>query len=211
MVNILLILLGCNIKDILLNRIEVAGQFLQNSINIKNTQIDWFLSGGIKFAHPNAESEAIIMQRLIKTKLANVYGQDQCQSHYQSHYQSQYQSQYQSHYQNNYKYKNYEENICQGLSNWNFILDTKSTNTAQNFVRASLYYNQTSYKYSDVYIITSAFHKERANKLMNYIDPTNQFKWILGLTELADSRHMEQIHIKNVYSDYIGAIQSIKD
>ena len=211
MAHILLILLGCNVFDILLNRIEVAGQFLQNSINTKNTNIDWFLSGGIKFAHPNAESEAIIMQRLIKTKLANVYGQDQCQTQYQTQYQGHYQTQYQGHYQSHYKYKNYEENICQGLSNWNFILDTKSTNTVQNFVRASLYYNQTFSKYSDVYIITSAFHKERANKLMNYIDPTNQFKWILGATELADSRQMEQIHIKNVYSDFIGAIQSIKD
>jgi uncharacterized SAM-binding protein YcdF (DUF218 family) len=196
MAHILLILLGCNVFDILLNRIEVAGQFLQNSINTKNTNIDWFLSGGIKFAHTNAESEAIIMQRLIKTKLANIYDQSQYTDQTQSQYKDQTQSQY--------------KDQCQGLNNWNFILDTKSTNTAQNFVRASLYYNQTSYKYSDVYIITSAFHKERANKLMNYIDPTNQFKWILGLTELADSRHMEQIHIKNVYSDFIGAIQSIK-
>jgi uncharacterized SAM-binding protein YcdF (DUF218 family) len=212
MAHILLILLGCNVFDILLNRIEVAGQFLQNSINTKNTNIDWFLSGGIKFAHTNAESEAIIMQRLIKTKLANIYDQSQYTDQTQSQYKDQTQSQYKDQTQSQYKDQTQSQykDQCQGLNNWNFILDTKSTNTAQNFVRASLYYNQTSYKYSDVYIITSAFHKERANKLMNYIDPTNQFKWILGLTELADSRHMEQIHIKNVYSDFIGAIQSIK-
>jgi hypothetical protein len=136
------------------------------------------------------------MQHLIKTKLANIYDQN---NRYQSPNNDQYQS------PNNEQYSN------KGLNNWNFILDTQSTNTAQNFVRASLYYNQTSYKYSDVYIVTSAFHKERAHKLMNYIDPTNKFKWILGSTELADSRYMEQIHIKNVYSDYIGAILSVKN
>jgi hypothetical protein len=213
MAHILLILLGCNVFDILLNRIEVAGQFLQTSINTKNTNIDWFLSGGIKFAHPNAESEAIIMQRLIKTKLANICDQDQYQDHGRFQYQYQYQDhgRFQYQYQDHIQFQDHMQHRCQGLNNWNFILDTKSTNTAQNFVRASLYYNQTFSKYSDVYIITSAFHKERAHKLMNYIDPTNQFKWILGSTELADSRQMEKIHIKNVYSDYIGAIQSIKD
>lgn len=166
MLNILIILLGCNIYDILQNRIEVAGNFVR--ANLTDSNIDWFLSGGIKYGsefNSKSKSEAAIMQQLILTQLTDIYS-----------------------------------------DRWNFILDTKSTNTAQNFIRASIYYNQTSSIYDDVYIVTSDFHKERAAKLMNYVDPTNQFKWILGSLELKDSRHMELVHMKNVYSDYIGGL-----
>ena len=169
---ILIILLGCNVYDILLNRIEVAEHFVRNIVSVTNSNtnsnpnIDWFLSGGVKFGNPESDSEAAIMQRLIQTRLSDING-------------------------------------------LGYILDTKSTNTAQNFIRASNYYNQTADKYSDVYIVTSDFHKERAAKLMNYIDPSNKFKWILGKAELHDSRRMELVHMKNVYSDYIGGLNMI--
>jgi hypothetical protein len=183
---ILIILLGSNVNDILLNRIEVAEHFLRNINTNTNTNIDWFLSGGIKFGNPKSnpklvsavvseavtvselepEAEAVSMQRLIQKQLSDIKGQS-------------------------------------------YILDTLSTNTAQNFIRASNYYNQTASKYSDVYIVTSDFHKERASKLMNYIDPTNKFKWILGSAELHDSRSMELVHMRNVYSDYVGGLQTV--
>jgi hypothetical protein len=173
---ILIILLGCNIYSLLLDRIEVAKLFVQQQNPISN--IDWFLSGGIKYPpDKNAvidpfiiatESEAAIMKRRIEQTI-----------------------------------------IPHDGSEFNFILDTKSTNTAQNFVRASMYLNSTKNTYSDVYIVTSAFHYDRARTLMNYVDSSNNFKWILGKLEQHDSRRMELIHMKNVYSDYIGSIGSI--
>ncbi len=159
-----------------MDRIEVAKLFVQQQNPISN--IDWFLSGGIKYPpDKNAvidpfiiatESEAAIMKRRIEQTI-----------------------------------------IPHDGSEFNFILDTKSTNTAQNFVRASMYLNSTKNTYSDVYIVTSAFHYDRARTLMNYVDSSNNFKWILGKLEQHDSRRMELIHMKNVYSDYIGSIGSI--
>jgi len=164
---ILIILLGCNIYNLLLDRIEVAKLFVQQQNPATN--VDWFLSGGIKNPSDNSvETEASIMKRLIQKEISPADG-----------------------------------------TRFNFILDTESTNTAQNFVRASVYLNSTRDSYSNVYIVTSDFHSKRAQTLMNYVDPTYDFEWILGPMELHDSRRMENIHMKNVYSDYMGAMNII--
>lgn len=83
---------------------------------------------------------------------------------------------------------------------WNYIYDTIATNTAENFVMVQRYLNETSIPYEAIYIVTSDFHYNRANKIAtNIINmPLN---WILSKAELDDSRYWETIHIRNVAAD----------
>ena len=53
--NILLVLLGCNIPDLLNNRITTAVQFASG---FNKTSVNWFLSGGIKNPSEDTVTEA---------------------------------------------------------------------------------------------------------------------------------------------------------
>ena len=91
-------------------------------------------------------------------------------------------------------------------SDWEYYLDDRSTNTAENFVAVKKHIN--SYKkigidYSNVYIVTSGFHYERAKKFADILVPDNHFNWILGTKKELSSDYWEKIHIKNVDSDII--------
>jgi hypothetical protein len=44
--------------------------------------------------------------------------------------------------------------------------------------------------------------------MLNLIDPSKNFKWILGDLEEKDSRYWESIHINNVYTDVSKAKMS---
>ena len=59
MKNIFLILLGCNITSLLMDRVITSINFIENNLNNFN-KITWYLSGGIKF--DGQLSEASIMQ-----------------------------------------------------------------------------------------------------------------------------------------------------
>lgn len=59
MKNIFLILLGCNITSLLMDRVMTSINFIENNLNNLN-KITWYLSGGIKF--DGQLSEALIMQ-----------------------------------------------------------------------------------------------------------------------------------------------------
>ena len=193
--NILFILLGCNIYSILLNRLETSFDFINKEMypntNInKNTyklttnttllnktfsestisQITWFLSGGIKNDFKGAKSEASLM----KSQIDNIIN------------------------------LNYD-NFSKSRFIWNYILDEKSTNTAENFIWASQFLNTTTETFDSVYIITSTFHYERASMMLNLIDSSRNFKWILGDLEEKDSKYWESIHIMNVESDVLKA------
>lgn len=71
--NILLILLGCNISYLLQDRIDTAVQFVRNmntTVEPAQLQVDWFLSGGIKFGATDGddndgEAESSKMKRVI--------------------------------------------------------------------------------------------------------------------------------------------------
>jgi len=93
--------------------------------------------------------------------------------------------------------------ITKKQENWNFIMDTWATNTAENFVHIA---NNIS-EYDTVYVVTSAFHQERAAKIMDLIIPENGAKWLLSDAELTDSRHWERIHMRNAEADVKKAIQ----
>ena len=75
MMNILLVLLGCNISYLLNDRITTAVQFA-NGFN--KTRVNWFLSGGIKNPSEDSISEAEKMSRQIsqyeKTYVCDITG-----------------------------------------------------------------------------------------------------------------------------------------
>jgi hypothetical protein len=84
-------------------------------------------------------------------------------------------------------------------TNWNYILDTVATNTAENFIIANQTLNIS--EYDDIFIVTSDFHHTRANIMASKVFAGQQIKWILSSLEEPDSRYWEKIHIKNVDSD----------
>jgi len=163
--NILLILLGCNISYLLSNRIDTAINFVGK---FNETNIDWFLSGGIKNPNEDTVTEAEKMARQIS------------------------------------KFEKYYTDDIRG-NNWNYIYDTVATNTAENFIMARNFINKENKNYDEVYVITSEFHHNRANKIAEKILDVNP-KWILGDAKLDDSHYWERIHIKNVESDIRKAI-----
>ena len=164
--HILLILLGCNISYLLNDRISTAIQFA-NKFN--NTNINWFLSGGIK--NPNIDT--ITEAEKMALEISNFE-------------------------------KFYVNNIT--MNKWNYIYDTIATNTAENFIMAKKYLDNDKKYYSDIYIITSSFHYNRAKKIADKLIDKN-IKWILGNSELVDSNYWENIHIKNVDIDVNKAIE----
>jgi uncharacterized SAM-binding protein YcdF (DUF218 family) len=164
--NILLILLGCNISYLLNDRIRTAIQFASTvTINTNGTaSVNWFLSGGIKNPNEDTVTEAEKMAREIT------------------------------------KYEG---------PGWNYIYDTIATNTAENFIMAKQFLGKTPSKYSEVYIVTSEFHHNRASQIANKIIG-DDVKWILGKAELEDSRYWETIHIRNVDTDVYKAINKFR-
>jgi len=167
---IFIIFLGCNIFNILLDRVDTFSNFIKNNYlnNIDHNEITLFLSGGIKNldllkeTEPETETEADIINYHIKKIIDN----------------------------------NNNTNL-----NWNIILDKKSTNTVENFIKASEFINISSIQYDKIYIVTSNFHYKRAKMILDIIDNSKNYEWILGNLELEYSRYWENIHIKNIFSD----------
>lgn len=207
MQTILLVLLGCHIGSILENRLETSLKFIEefaytntntntntNTTYIypltslfevpnfnPSTEITWFLSGGIKNKEVNgAKTEASILKSQIDNSinLKSTDAMDATDISIQSRFE--------------------------GIQ-WNFVMDEKSTNTAENFIWASQFLNTTTQVFDDIYVVTSDFHFKRASRMLKLIDPSRNFKWILGDLEEKDSRYWETIHIRNVESDVAKA------
>ena len=98
-----------------------------------------------------------------------------------------------------------EKEPAYGIPEWNYILDTNATNTAENFLRVRTM-NLTDY--DGVYIATSAFHYERAAKIASLvIGNTHDINWVLAEQKEEDSEYWERIHIRNVEVDVRRALQ----
>ena len=98
-----------------------------------------------------------------------------------------------------------EKEPAYGIPEWNYILDTNATNTAENFLRVRTM-NLTDY--DGVYIATSAFHYERAAKIASLvIGNTHDINWVLAEQKEDDSEYWERIHIRNVEADVRRALQ----
>jgi uncharacterized SAM-binding protein YcdF (DUF218 family) len=164
MMNILIVLLGCNIVSLLYDRIHAA---LDISYLYRNDQVDWFLSGGIKDPMTDIISEARKMQQIISQPYLNETATE----------------------------------TATRISAWNYIYDTKSQNTAENFVMVKKYLETNDTAYGRMYIVTSHFHYKRANQFQRQVLPNIDFEWILSPLELEDSELWENIHITNVESD----------
>ena len=92
---------------------------------------------------------------------------------------------------------------------WNFILDETATNTAENLIAVREMGGLE--KYSDIYVITSEFHFNRAKMITDLLIENNEFKWILSDVALHDSAYWESLHIKNVKSDVAKAKQRLSN
>jgi hypothetical protein len=79
MKSILLILLGCNITSLLMDRVNTAINFIENNQNNFN-KITWYLSGGIKFE--GELSEAAIMMNELETVLQTKKLNEKIDYHY---------------------------------------------------------------------------------------------------------------------------------
>ena len=94
-----------------------------------------------------------------------------------------------------------------GTPEWNYILDTKATNTAENFLRLR---DMDLTVYDEVYIATSEFHYERAAKIASLIiDDLKKINWVLAEQKEPDSEYWERIHIRNVEADVERALKAL--
>lgn len=164
MINILIILLGCNIVALLHDRIHAALSISSNYTK-PHFQVDWFLSGGIKDPTRETMSEAEKMHQAIAQHNSN------------------------------------------DTDTWNYIYDTNSQNTAENFIMVDQYLKTNAIQYDRVYVVTSQFHYERAKQFQTMISPDVNVEWVLSPMKLPDSNYWENIHIKNVEEDVERAIQ----
>jgi len=166
----LIVMLGCNVLHLLKSRMKIGIDF---ALNERNSEIDWFLSGGIKNPNESSpellKSEAYKMSQMISNSDEFVYGSE-------------------------------------SKTEWNYILDEASTNTAENFIMLKKMLEENPGKYSKVYVVTSDFHFNRAEMFANKIMENNEFNWILSDIELHDSRYWETIHIRNVDNDINKAL-----
>jgi uncharacterized SAM-binding protein YcdF (DUF218 family) len=98
-------------------------------------------------------------------------------------------------------------NSTRAMNAWNYVYDTISQNTAENFIMADRYLKKNGSQYDRVYVVTSQFHYERAKQMQNLISPGANFEWVLSPMEMSDSYYWEKIHIKNVEQDVEKAAQ----
>ena len=92
-------------------------------------------------------------------------------------------------------------------SQWDYILDEESTNTAENFIMVRKMLETQPDKYSDIYVVTSDFHHERAMQIADNIIENNGFHWVLSNLEYENFREMEKIHKENVKNDVKNALK----
>ncbi len=163
---ILLIILGCNVSYLLNDRIAAAMQYASY---FNESNVNWFLSGGIKNPNEDTITEAEKMSQAI-SDLEEIYS---------------------------YEFVG---------NKWDYIYDTEATNTAENFIMVKKYLEETSIDYSEIVVVTSDFHYNRASKIAEKIIDKD-INWVLSDAELDNSRYWEKIHIKNVEND----VQKAKD
>lgn len=183
--NILIILLGCNILRILNDRVSTAVNFAMNREKEYNDNIIWFLSGGIKYnnednintSEAQQMADSILREKDTRKNISN----------------------------NN-------NDIINNNKEWTFILDTNSTNTAENFMMVNqlLNTNNISSYINTIYVVTSKYHYKRAKLISDYINKNNTYEWILSPLEEINSNYWENIHIKNVEKDVHETMKKFK-
>ena len=157
--NIVIMVLGSHMEDILDDRLNTALNFAKSQP--PDTKITWYLTGGIKNKLESIDQtcEADLMKSKIKNR-----------------------------------------------KNWNFELDTKAKNTAENLLFFKSWLKNK--ELNKVYIATSRFHYIRANIMSKLILNDTKFDWLLGNLEYPNCKMDEIFHSRNIKSDVRKAIKS---
>lgn len=204
---IIIILLGSHLPYILFNRIETAFDYIEKfyydhdyivhdhidhivhidyvnlNRNLDHNNITWFLSGGIKQTDTDTDTNINFEKSeadIMKFHIAHRFD-------------------------TNMKFNSINDSV---RTEWNYILDKKSTNTAENFIQASKYLNSSDINYDRIYVVTSKFHYERAKKMLYLIDSSRNYNWILEnlkFDELEHFEYLELLHSNNIFNDIAKA------
>ena len=92
--------------------------------------------------------------------------------------------------------------------NWKIQIDTKARNTAENFAYFRKWIESQSI--SDIYVVTSEFHHERAASILEGVINT-PVKWILSPKACPSCYQDEKIHYRNINSDIRSALMTYND
>jgi len=86
------------------------------------------------------------------------------------------------------------------------VLDTSATNTAENFRNFYKFISTLNIDSVEIIIVTSAFHKARAEKFFyGFFPKTINPQWVLGSLECSTCANDELFHMRNVDSDIAKA------
>jgi uncharacterized SAM-binding protein YcdF (DUF218 family) len=86
------------------------------------------------------------------------------------------------------------------------VLDTSAVNTAENFRNFAKFISTLDNTNIEIIIVTSAFHKTRAEKFFyGFFPKTAKPQWVLGSLECPTCANDELFHMKNVESDIAKA------
>ncbi len=86
------------------------------------------------------------------------------------------------------------------------VLDKTATNTAENFRNFYKFISTLNTDNVEIIIVTSAFHKPRAEKFFYGFFPNNiNPQWVLGSLECPTCTNDELFHMQNVESDIAKA------
>ena len=95
-------------------------------------------------------------------------------------------------------------NVKQSKSH--IVLDTTATNTAENFRNFYKFISTLNTDNVEIVIVTSAFHKTRAEKFFyGFFPNTARPEWVLGSLECPTCASDELFHMRNVDSDIAKA------
>jgi uncharacterized SAM-binding protein YcdF (DUF218 family) len=101
------------------------------------------------------------------------------------------------------------EKMSSSLSsaNLNIVLDTTATNTAENFRNFSRFVSTLGISNPEIIVVTSGFHKARAEKFFYGFFPQSLSpRWVLGTAECATCAQDELFHMRNVQADISKAL-----
>ncbi len=104
------------------------------------------------------------------------------------------------------------QGITTNIKRSQIVLDTNAVNTAENFRNFYNFISTLNIPNVEIIIVTSAFHKARAEKFFyGFFPQTTQLKveWVLGSLECSTCASDELFHMKNVDSDIAKAKESI--
>ena len=101
----------------------------------------------------------------------------------------------------------YDQISEEGIRDITIVIDDKAKNTAENFLNLREWVN-SNYQFDifDYVIVTSDFHKKRASLLFNGIFMNVEPKWVLSHSKCERCWNDENIHMRNVKSDIMNAL-----